>query len=478
MLPKEPYYDAYDMERKAMEQSISKRSPDSVNTRELVLEALLAISKEEAYSHVVIGGMLDKYNYLEAQEKAFIKRLVEGTLERQIQLDYCIDSFSKTPVRKMKPFIRVLLRMSTYQLLFMDSIPDSAVCNEAVKLAQKHSFQGLKGFVNGVLRNISRNKEQILYPDQKMDRVGGLSVKYSMPDWLIQKWDKEQGEDKTEKLLQGLLQEKPVTIRLRTELTEEERNGVRKELKEHGVQVRESGILPAAWYLEKTDGLKNIPAFAEGKFTVQDVSSMLAVQAAGIQKGDFVVDVCGAPGGKMLFASELTGEKGQVLARDVSARKLPQMEENKSRMHAENVRIEQFDACICDKALIGKADVVLADVPCSGLGVIGKKRDIKYRITPERIAGLPGLQKEILSTVQQYVKPGGVLLYSTCTICRAENEEMVSWFLENFPFQTESLREYLPGQFAGKTIEKGYFQFLPGIHDTDGFFIARFRRKN
>ena len=458
--------------------TIKNRQNNSVNIRDLALEALLSIAREEAYSHVVVSGMLDKYNYLEAQEKAFLKRLIEGTLERRIQLDYCIDSFSKVPVRKMKPLIRELLRMSTYQLLFMDSVPDSAVCNEAVKLAQKHSFHSLKGFVNGILRNISREKEQIIYPDKAKDRIKALSIQYSMPQWLIEKWDAEQGEERTEKILQGLLEEKPVSVRLRTGLSKEETVKIEEELKQGGARIRKSAVLPFVWYLEKAEGLRSFSAFQNGKFTVQDMSSMLAVQAAGIQKGDYIIDTCAAPGGKMLFASELTGTDGRVLARDVSERKLLLMEENKSRMRAENVVLEHFDACTYDAGQEKAADVVLADVPCSGLGVIGKKRDIKYRATLDGIKSLPELQKEILKTVQNYVKPGGVLLYSTCTINRAENEEMVEWFLKHFPFCAESLRPFLPEQFSGETIEKGYFQFLPGIHETDGFFIARFRREN
>lgn len=454
------------------------RQNSGVNIRDLALEALLSIAREEAYSHVVVSGILDKYNYLEAQEKAFLKRLIEGTLERRIQLDYCIDLFSKTPVKRMKPLIRELLRMSTYQLLFMDSVPDSAVCNEAVKLAQKHSFHSLKGFVNGVLRNISRGKEQIVYPDREKERIKALSVQYSMPQWMIEKWDKEQGKERTEQILHGLLEEKPVTVRLRTGLSEAELIGIQAELEKGGTLVKKSVVLPFAWHLEKVDGLRNFPAFQNGKFTVQDLSSMLAVQAAGIRAGDYVIDTCAAPGGKMLFASELAGADGRVLARDVSERKLFLMEENKNRMQASNVILEHFDACTYDEEQEEKADVVLADVPCSGLGVIGKKRDIKYRVIPESIRSLPDLQKEILQTVQHYVKPGGVLLYSTCTINRAENEEMVQWFLRHFPFCTESLRPFLPKQFEGETIEKGYFQFLPGIHETDGFFIARFRRES
>lgn len=462
---------------------------DSVNVRELALEALLSVSRGEAYSHVVIGGMLDKYDYLGVQEKAFFKCLTEGTLERRIQIDYCIDAFSKTPVRKMKPLIRELLRMSVYQLLFMDGVPDSAVCNEAVKLAEHRSFRSLKGFVNGVLRSICREKDNISWPDREENEAVFLSVRYSMPQWLVEKWQQEQGSEKTEKILQGLLEKRPVTVRLRQDIREEEREACQREVKEElharGILVRESKILPYAWNLEKSEGLGGIPSFAAGRFTVQDVSSMLAVEAAGIRQGDFVMDVCAAPGGKMLFAGEKAGSGGSVLARDISFRRLEQMEENRVRMRADNVTLEQWDAAVLDGAYVGEADVVLADVPCSGLGVIGRKRDIKYHASIETIESLVQLQRQILSTVWQYVKPGGVLLYSTCTISRAENEEMADWFLSQFPFHGENPRPFLPegfatqgGSFTGgeKAAGSPYIQLLPGVHDTDGFFLARFVR--
>lgn len=448
----------------------------SVNGRELALETLLAVEKEEMYSHVAVSGILDKYNYLEAQEKAFIKRLVEGTLERTIQIDYCINSFSRLPVKKMKPLIRELLRMSVYQLLFMDSVPDGAVCNEAVKLAEQHSFHSLKGFVNGILRNIGRNKDKIVYPDREKDRSGFLSVCYSMPQWLIEKWDAEQGPEKTEKIVQGLLEKRPVTIRLKSGMDRQEKENIRKELETQGVIVTEDPCLSYAWHLEKLEGFHNIRAFAEGRFAVQDVSSMLAVEAAGIRPGDYVMDVCAAPGGKMLFAAEKTGPDGIVLARDISASRLVRMQENRERMQADNCVLEQWDAAVCDKEKCGRADVVLADVPCSGLGVIGRKRDIKYRVTPESIESLLPLQKHILETVWQYVKPGGVLLYSTCTVSRAENEETAAWFAEHFPFHMEPVGDFLPDCFREQAADKGFFQFLPGLYGMDGFFIARFVR--
>lgn len=218
--------------------------------------------------------------------------------------------------------------------------------------------------------------------------------------------------------------------------------------------------------------------FREGKFTVQDGSSMLAVEAAGIREGDFVLDVCAAPGGKSLLAAARAGKTGSVEARDLTERKTDLIEENKIRLHKKNIAVKVWDAKLPDKDMIGKADVVLADVPCSGLGVLGKKRDIKYRVTPESLEEIVKLQKEILDTVWQYVKPGGTLLYSTCTIRRAENQDMVSYLTERYPFEAESLNAYLPEALWSETTEKGYLQLLPGEHECDGFFFARLKRKS
>ncbi len=448
----------------------------SVNARELVLDALMSIVKEEEYSHVVIGGILDKYNYLETQEKAFIKRLTEGTLERRTELDYCIDSVSSLPVKKMKPLIRELLRMGAYQILYMDAVPDSAVCNEAVKLAGRRGFSSLKGFVNGVLRSLCRNKESIVYPDRAADRRAYLSIRYSMPRWIIEKWDREQGQENTELILQGLLEEKPVTVRFRNCHEDGQTEAVRQELAKGNVRAVESGILPCAFYLERTEGMKNIPAFVSGRITVQDVSSMLAVEGAGIHPEDYVMDLCAAPGGKAIFAAE-KAYRGQVLARDVSAGRLSLLEETVGRLGIENLTLQQWDATDFDPEKEGVADVVLVDAPCSGLGVIGKKRDIKYRITPKAIEEVALLQKRILEQASRYVKPGGVLLYSTCTISQAENGEIRRWFLERFPFREDSLEPYLPKACHSGTTGQGYIQFLPGVHGMDGFFIARFVRE-
>lgn len=447
------------------------------NTREIILDGLLELEREEEFSNVLVRGMLQKYDYLPMQEKAFIKRVTEGTVERRIELDYILNQFSSVPVPKMKPLIRQLMRMSLYQLLYMDAVPDSAVCNEAVRLAQKRHFQSLKGFVNGVLRGIARNKDKIEYPDMEKDWRKGVSVRYSMPEFLVELWEKDYGREQTERMCESLLTVRPVSLRVSEALSEKEREELAAAWRKKGVVCERDPYLPYAWRCQNLEGLHRLPGFSEGLVTVQDVSSMLVTECAGIKAGDFVLDTCAAPGGKSLHASLKTGKTGLVEARDLSEEKVSLIRENAKRMKAENLRVKVRDACVFDEEMEGKADVLYLDLPCSGLGIIGKKRDIKYHVTKESLGELVKLQREIIKTCWRYVKPGGVIMYSTCTVHRAENEEQVQWMCREFPLVTESLNPYLPERLKCKEAESGMLQLVPGVHECDGFFLARLRRK-
>ncbi|MCI8692310.1 MAG: 16S rRNA (cytosine(967)-C(5))-methyltransferase RsmB [Lachnospiraceae bacterium] len=468
-----------------------------MNTRELILDTLLTLEQGEEYSNVLIKAVLDKYDYLEAGQKAFIKRVTEGTLERRTELDYYLDHYADLPVKKMRPLIRCLMRMSVYQILYMDSVPDSAVCDEACKLAGKRGFRNLKGFVNGVLRRIVREKASLPLPDRKEDPKGYLSVKYSMPEWLVEMWSREYGGEITLRMLEALLEVHPVSLRFSTLMPESEREKLCAGMRERGIGLRQSPYLPYVYYAEHTEGLADGEEFLQGACMVQDVSSALAVEAAGIERHDFVMDICAAPGGKSILAAEKARE-GSVLARDISEEKLALIEENKARMGARNLRAEVFDGTETDEGLAGKADVVLLDVPCSGLGVIGKKRDIKYRADRGRFAGLEELQRQIVRASAGYVKPGGTLLYSTCTIQRGENEGMVRYIARDLGFEPVSLENVLPeavleqkNRFledlrrvgkepdADLTEEErnACIQLLPGYMESDGFFLAKFRRR-
>ena len=448
---------------------------NTVNTRELVLDMLLAIEKGEGFSHKLLKDTLDKYDYLDRKDKAFMKRIVEGTLERQMYLDFIINAYSNTPVNKMKPLIRCLMRMSTYQLIFMQ-VPDRAVCNEAVKLAGKRKFVNLKGFVNGVLRKIAVSKDNLPMPSRE-NMVSFLSITYSMPTWLVEKWIKELGADMTEGMLERLLEISPVTIRIKESVSAEDKEALLAQMKEQGITVEAHPYLHYAYTLSHLEGMHQVPGFSQGLIAVQDVSSMLAVEVAGIKPGNLVLDVCAAPGGKSMLAAEKTGPEGLVIARDLSDMKVSFIEENAGRMCLDQVRVQVQDATVLDETMIGKADVVLADLPCSGLGIIAKKRDIKYNVTPESLEELQILQRQILDVVSQYVKPGGILIYSTCTINPMENEENRAYILEELGFEAASLDEYLPETLKSETTKSGYLQLIPSVHETDGFFISKYCKK-
>lgn len=459
------------------------------NKRELILDMLMEILEKENYSHLVIRDVLAKYNYMESREKAFVKRATEGTIERLIQIDYILNQFSSTPVAKMKPLIRNLLRMSTYQLFFMDSVPDSAVCNEAVKLAGKRGFKGLTGFVNGLLRNIARNKTAVIYPDREKEKCRFLSVRYSIPEWLVEMWIDAYGEETAFLILEGLLKEHPVSVRIKEGLSSKQKEEWISQLKKTGVIIKRHPYLSYAFQLSNVDGIKNLPGYEEGYFMVQDVSSMLTAEVCGADIDQIsqptekeettipavVVDVCAAPGGKSIHFAERLAGKGKVISRDLTEYKVSLIRDNIERMGCTNIRPQVHDALTFDGNLKEKADIVLADLPCSGLGVAGKKRDIKYRISKQGIRELTELQRQILNVVWQYVRPGGILVYSTCTINPQENGRMAEWFTQNFPFKMESLSPYLPDVLK-KEGESGMLQLFPGIHETDGFFLAKLRR--
>ena len=445
-----------------------------VNIREIALGILMEITEEEAYSHVVIRQVLEKYQYLEKRDRAFISRTVEGTLEHMIQMDYIIEQFSNVPVYNMKPLIRNLLRMSVYQMKYMDSVPDSAVCNEAVKLAQRRGFYNLKGFVNGVLRNTARRLNQVRYPDPKIEPLHYLSVKYSFPIWMLDKWVAQFGYETTEKICRDSHMEKPTVVRCN--LAKASKEEIIQELEQQGITVRQHPYLDYALEISDYNYIKAISAFKKGWIQVQDISTMLVAEIAAPNWGDTCFDVCAAPGGKSLHIADKLMGSGQVEARDVSEYKVNLMQENIERTGAINIQAVLKDATVLDEASIRQADIVLADVPCSGLGVIGKKQDIKYKMSEKQQQDIIKLQRRILSVVQEYVKPGGVLIFSTCTIGADENQYNIKWFLENFPFRLESIDPYICDALKGKTTGGGYIQLLPGVHRSDGFFIARLRR--
>jgi 16S rRNA (cytosine967-C5)-methyltransferase len=432
---------------------------NTVNIREIALQLLMDVLEDGAFLHIQLRRALDKYDYLERSQKAMLRRLCTGCVERLVELDAVLDHFSKVPVKKQKPMIRTILRMSMYQIMYMDAIPDAAVCNEAVKLVKSHHFGQLSGFVNGVLRNAAREYKNLNLME---------SERYSMPPQLYQLF-KTQYPEHYKEIFEAFLNhsEKGVIIRInRSRLTEPEQDYVQA----IGAQMV-CGPL-GLYRLMGIEGVANIPGFEEGLFMVQDTASALAVYLGAPKKGDRCLDLCAAPGGKTIQMLDLMSDEGFVVSRDLSEAKLPLMQENVERCGFTSVQLEASDASVFCPEDAEQFDLVLADVPCSGLGIIGTKPDIKYHITPEGLESLVNLQRTILQNGLAYVKPGGTLVYSTCTLNIHENQEQIQWLLEQQGCVPVDFQERIPKELINDYKEKGMLTLLPHTGLNEGFFIG------
>lgn len=427
-----------------------------INTRDIVLNILMDIETNKTFSNQAISKALSKNQFEDKRDRAFITRLAEGVMEQLISLDYIINLYSKTKVNKCKPMIRCLLRMGAYQILYMESVPDSAACNESVKLAKTHGFGSLAGFVNGVLRSIARNKEVIPEPSKDKSSPEYLSIKYSMPMWLCNKI-KEDYPDNYLKIMEGCFWDRHTSIRVNT--TRISKEELKTMLEDAGIEVELGRYSEKALLINNYDFIKKVPGYKKGYFTVQDESSMCAVTAAGIKQGDVVLDVCAAPGGKTTCAAEILNGTGKIYSMDISQDKLELIEENVERLGFDNVNVSCHNATQFIEGM--KADVVIADLPCSGLGIIGRKNDIKYRLEEKQLKELAQLQRNILNTVCNYVQDRGTLLYSTCTINPEENQDNVKRFLEEHK-EFELVEDRL---------------FLQGVDFCDGFYYAVLKKR-
>lgn len=447
---------------------------NSEDLRLLSLETLLEYERTGTKAGEIIDAVLEKYAFLPKSSRAFYARLTEGTIEQKILLDYIIDCYSSTPVRKMKPVIRNILRMSVYQIREMNSVPDRAALSEALRLAQKKGFKNLKGFINGVLRNIIR------YPEKADiglidDDIKRLSVKYSMPEFLVSEFADRFGVAEAENIFGAFEEKNKTTIRIRGD--KEKREEAVGLLENDGVTVEKAPFFEYAYYISNYDNIVLLDAFKNGSIVVQDISSMLAVEAAGIRgKKMKILDMCAAPGGKSMLASDLANAKSDILSCDVSVIKTRLIDENKERCHIDNIRTLERNAEEHNEEFDDRFDLVIADVPCSGYGVIGHKPDIKYNSSKTKQHGLSIIQKSIIDNAVKYLKPSGLLIYSTCTISLEENEENAAYILKKSGFEAVDISNALPPELKILTAKNGYIQLIPGKHPCDGFFIAVFKR--
>ena len=424
--------------------------------REIAVYILIDIFEQNAYNNIILRKALSEHTELNKIQKSFITELVNGTLRNVIHIDYIIDSFSKTKTNKMKSFIRNILRISVYQAKFMKKVPDSAICNEAVKLVKAKGFANLSGFVNGVMRNIIRNLDQIEYPDENKNSVKYLSIYYSYPEWILKYWLKEM-DYKTVKNICEIQSTAPVVTICINSLKTDKKSLIMK-LKQENMLVTESTANANLLHIKGTSDIGNSNCFKEGLFHVMDASSAAAVCALEPKPNDTVLDICSAPGGKSFYMAYIMENKGKIIARDVHEHKLNLINDSANRLGIEIIQTENRDATKTHIAT-EEVDALLIDAPCSGFGLLRKKPDIKYTKTFEDIVSLQELQRKILVASYNYVKVGGTLIYSTCTISKKENMDNVEWFLKEYPFELIEVNNIMPQQ------------------NYDGFFIAKMIRK-
>lgn len=441
----------------------------STDLRMLALDSVLEYDRTGQKLDAIIHAKLNQNPQLEPSQRRFYIRLTQGTVENRIRLDYRIAAYSDTPLKKIRPVLLWILRLGAYQIEAMDGTPESAIVNEAVKMAEKRGFGRLKGFVNAVLRNMIRYPEKVNWPEED-EPVQYISVMYSVPVYLAEKFIRNCGFEKTKEIFTSFAADKPPAIHIKT--TDNDVRKTVESLRAEGARIQEAPWPANAFYLPEHPELSTLSAFREGKFFVQDISSQLAVHAAGIRPGDGILDVCAAPGGKSLLAADLLGGTGRVVSRDVSGNRVKTLRENIDRMGFSNITAEEKDALAYDEESRGKFDIVLVDAPCTGYGVIGRKPDIKYTASAQKEEELAALQRRILHNAASYVRPGGTLVYSTCTISEKENEENAEWFLKEHDFTGLPLDDRLPD---GLGCPGSCLQLLPD-GDHDGFFIACFRR--
>ncbi|HYE80587.1 MAG TPA: 16S rRNA (cytosine(967)-C(5))-methyltransferase RsmB [Clostridia bacterium] len=441
--------------------------------RDAAVRAVHRVLREGAYSNIAVKQELDDSG-MKRPDKALVTEIVNGTLRNLTRIDWVKSQFIRKT--KIDPWIEDILRCGIYQILFLDRVPDSAVCNESAELARKHGHEGTVKFVNGVLRNISRSKEKLEYPDKEKETVKYLSVFYSHPEWMVKKWVKDYGGGFTEELLRANNEAPAFTIRCnRLRISRQELMAV---LAEENIDCREGSYNQEAIYIKGTSSIEDKDSFRKGYYQVQDESSMLVAHIIAPKPGEAILDMCSAPGGKTTHMAELMGNEGKIVARDVHQHKLKLIEENCSRLGLDIVRTELYDATKLDEASLEKFDRVLLDAPCSGLGVIRRKPDLRWKKEPDNFRELAKLQGEMLDAASRYVKPEGTLIYSTCTINKTENIAVVRDFLSrNSQFRLESLIGRIPENLECESASEGYLELFPNTHGTDGFFIARIEKR-
>ncbi|MDF5736229.1 MULTISPECIES: 16S rRNA (cytosine(967)-C(5))-methyltransferase [unclassified Nostoc] len=446
------------------------------NPRQIAFTALRDVHKG-AYADVALDRVLQKVNLADC-DRRLVTELIYGSVRRQRTLDTLIDQLAKKKSDQQPQDLRTILHLGFYQLRYQERIPASAAVNTTVQLAKENGFSGLTGFVNGLLRQYIRLAEKIKtdplqLPENPVERLGIL---HSFPDWIIQVWLEQLGLADTEQLCEWMNQSPTIDLRinpLRTSIEE-----VEAALQSAGILVRRVSHLPQALRLIASAGsIQKLPGFKEGWWTVQDSSAQLVSHLLDPQSGEVVIDACAAPGGKTTHIAELMADKGKIWACDRTPSRLRKLQENSQRLNLQSIQVYTGDSRHSPQ-FQNTADRVLLDAPCSGLGTMHRHADARWRQTPESVRELSVLQKELITHTSNFVKLGGVLVYATCTLHPAENEQVISAFLAESPdWQIESPRGFEFPDSAQST-PQGWFKVWPHRQDMDGFFMVRLRKTN
>ncbi len=433
------------------------------DARQIAFEALNRIEKQGAYSNITLDGFLSK-NKLDTRDKSFVSALFYGVIERKLSIDYQLQIYLSKPLKKLKPEVLTILRLGTYQILFMDKIPTSAAVNESVKLSKKNGCNFASGLVNAVLRKVDAGG--LVLPED-VESTEYLSIKYSCPQWLVEKWILEYGKENTEEILKHSVGTPELYIRVNsTKITSDELINL---LSEEGVDAAKTFLTNALSLKLNGKDIETLTSFRKGLFHVQDLSCQLCSKALNAQKGQRIFDLCSAPGGKAYTVAEIIGDSGNVLCFDIHQSRVELINKGAERLSLSSITGKVSDATIFNSE-IGLAERVLCDVPCSGLGIIARKPEIKFK-KEEELSQLPGIQLKILKNGSKYVKSGGLLVYSTCSLSKAENDDICAEFLKS-DITFEAVPP-LPDLSDDK-----FLTLFPHKFGGDGFFIAAFRKKD
>ena len=439
--------------------------------RETAIKVLHEVHSNGAYANVALVQALRRAALNDA-DRRFVTELVYGTVKAGDTLDWMLQRYVNRPLSKMPPMIQEILRLGLYQIFFLDKVPASAACNEAVELTKRYGHAGTRGFVNAVLRTAVREPEKAAFPKAKGQEAQYLALSGQHPLWLVKKWIAAFGYEEAEKLC-AFDNSVPV-LSVRTNTLKTDRESLLRTLADEGVEASASDWAPEGIICGRHGALDSLASLQQGLFQVQDESSMQVAHVVDPQPGEFVMDVCSAPGGKTTHMAALMKNCGHILAVDIYDGKLARLAANAARLGVSIIETKCQDARTVGAMYAEQADRVLVDAPCSGLGVLRRKPDARWRKTPDELAALPELQSAILRSAALAVKPGGVLVYSTCTITEEENSGVVRAFLNEQPnFELEITGNFLPVKRRSDSM----VQLYPQRDGTDGFFIARMKRR-